>query len=111
MGYSCTAKASYVLQAILSLLQERGTDKGKTSNGWSNKGTSYFFEQGRENKDGAITGTVIEYSAHSSRSVGGARIEPNGTISRFPTTTAKMRGAAEEKGKNEYRRVYEPAFA
>ena len=50
MGYGCTAKAGMVMDTF------RGD--GGSSNVWHYKGVEYFWEQGRENADGAITGSV-----------------------------------------------------
>lgn len=81
MGYSCTAVANEVLEFVLSDLT-KNVGNGK-SNGWFNNGRELFFEQGRENADGAITGQVYEILNQKCYRRGGVRIEPNGTITRF----------------------------
>jgi len=88
MGYSCTAVASRVLDFILADLS-KNVGNG-TSNGWFNNAKELFFEQGRENADGAITGRVYEIRTQPNQNPnklcyqkGSVRIEPSGTITRF----------------------------
>lgn len=56
----------------------------------------YFFERGREQSDGAITGQVFRF-VDSDRVVRATsfRIEPDGTVSRYPTGfRAAIKGVA-----------------
>ena len=87
MGYSCTVAAANVLDAIEDYLREKYPDTpGKpSSNGWMINGRKFFFERGKENDDGAITGTVYSSDPASNRChrAGSVRIEPEGTVTRF----------------------------
>ena len=94
MGYSCTAAAANVLDAIEDYLRAKyptiTKETGKAvSNGWTIDGHEFFFERGRENDDGAITGSVWESYFNVTtcdircRRVGNVRIEPNGSVTRF----------------------------
>lgn len=66
MGYSCNAYASMCLDALEEFTKNQthpiwNHDGGKPINGYlSGKNKPCFLERGRENKDGAITGTVFE---------------------------------------------------
>ena len=126
MGYSCTARASYTLEALLDLIG------GKTSNGLP--GDMGFYEIGREREDGAIVGTVwrkvrtftdAERAARAAEmSRGGCEVRPgwvgdpcrragsfhvraDGTIKAFPYIAASMRRQAEERGSARYSEVHE----
>ena len=84
MGYSCRKDAMDGLETIM----------GETlSNSWiADNGKSCFYEIGRENSDGAITGTVWETDFNNTcRRAGTLRIEPNGSISRWPKANKIMR--------------------
>lgn len=81
MGWSCTALAGDVLDAVRAACIE---DTG-SSNRWRGKSHCYFFEVGRENLDGAITGTVWrEAPGNLCYRSGSFRIEPSGRVSRGP---------------------------
>jgi len=97
MGYSCTAVAGTVLGFILDDLT-KNVNNG-TSNGWFNNGNEYFFEQGQENQDGAITGQVwrIFSRSHDLKRAGNVRIEPNGTVTKFYGIPASLRKLAMSK--------------
>ncbi len=100
MGYSCTAIADRVLEFILNDLN-KNVGNG-TSNGWFNNGDKYFFERGRENDDGAITGQIFLFRANDCWVAGSVRIEPNGKITRFnqiPLSLRKVAGAKLQAGK------------
>lgn len=103
MGYSYAAKAGYALDKLSELIAS------PMSNGMPDGG---FYEHGRENDDGAITGTVWRklnaaergHYAHLSdvadRVVrrGSFRINPDGTIKRFPGLPSSMLREAERLG-------------
>ena len=95
MGYSCTAVADTVLDFILNNLTKNVSNG--TSNGWFNNANEYFFEQGRENQDGAITGQVWRKLNQSAYRAGSVRIEPNGTVTRFYGIPASLRKLARSK--------------
>ena len=104
MGYSCNAISGFALDYIrdeVSLKLPKATSNGMPDGG--------FYEVGRENADGAITGTVWKpYAADPSRVVkrGGFRIEPDGTVSRFPGLKKAVREAATAYAKARYAKVY-----
>ena len=80
MGYSATAAAFRTLDAI----GRYTAYEGGPSNGFRNGGTEGFWEIGREQKDGAITGMV--YLTRDGYIVKSAsfRINPDGVVARFP---------------------------
>jgi len=82
MGYSCSAAASMTQEAMFAELEADGLST--SGNGWKHNGQDYFLEQGREQADGAITGTVYKVKNELCYRVGGVRIEPNGLITRWP---------------------------
>lgn len=107
MGYSCTKIASLTHQALLKILQEteQNPNNPTSSNMWMKKGVEYFDERGRENDDGAITGSVYQSNGSTCRFKGSYKINADGTIARFPTSSAKQRLQAEQeavKRFNEY---------
>lgn len=95
MGYSCTVKADNSLDELIIQLKAAGSEI-ETSNGWMIKDKRYFFQRGREQKDGAITGSVHKHTGERTcKNVGSFRIKPNGRIIRFPTSTKIQREIAE----------------
>ena len=95
MGYSCTKNADDILKNINDILQSKYHNKlPKTKNGQVNDFSvpNGFFEIGKENYDGAITGTVWKFQKDTSeisknsyiKKAGSFRINPNGFIKRFP---------------------------
>jgi hypothetical protein len=96
MGYSLTAKAN----DRLNMIMEHNGDE--SSNTWfDDKGNRYFYEIGRENPDGAFTGSVWkfitegEYAGRAKKS-GSIRIGPNGEVTRFPNMNKAMKAAAKK---------------
>lgn len=126
MGYSCTAKASLVLAAIQSVM-----DAAMPNDKSSNKLPNGFWERGREQPDGAITGTVFKTvrvlsdaeRAEAAAKMGGAcqpswignpcvragsfKISADGKIVRFPQLTLKQRQIAEAAGACAFTARYE----
>jgi hypothetical protein len=101
MGYSCTTIASMTLDALVEII--RDTDASNVYRG-------RFFERGRENSDGAITGTIWKYvDADHVRREGGYKITAEGKILRFPGTTKDERKLAEQTGKARFAKIY-PTF-
>jgi len=92
MGYSCTVKADMVLEALYTQLQATGP--AKVANGWTVGKREYFFEQGRENTDGSITGTIREVICKLAYHRGSAKINHDGKISRWPSSTKAQRESA-----------------
>jgi hypothetical protein len=104
MGYSCSAAASMTQKAMLRELE---LDKLATSgNGWKHNGQEYFLEQGRENPDGAITGTVYRVKDGYCYRSGGVRIEKNGIITRWPCVPQEYIKRAEAIGAARFIQCY-----
>lgn len=102
MGYSCTAIAHMTLDALMDIVRDTES---------SNVYRGRFFEQGRENSDGAITGTIWKYvDENHVRREGSYKISAEGKIVRFPGTTKDERNLAEKTGKARFQRDY-PSFA
>jgi hypothetical protein len=109
MGWSASALAINVHEALNDVLQRGGSDDRNSANVWVRENRHYFWETGRENDDGAVTGTVMgQWQNDPSRyiKVGSFRIEATGKITRFPTSTAAERREAEETGKKKFAAVY-----
>ena len=99
MGYSCTAKAGFTLNACMKIAGDKES---------SNVFRGHFYEQGRENPDGAITAQVMVWlpdGLHCKPS-GSIRIEADGKITRFPTMTKAEKAQAEKAAKKEFDRIY-----
>lgn len=116
MGYSCSAIAGMAAEKLESMLNESNPPPDGASNSWrAADGRLYFFERGRENTDGAVTGSIYRmepdlnagvpgrFFAHK---VGSARIDPDGKIIRWPTASAEYRRAAEAWAAAEFSRIY-----
>ena len=100
MGYSCTAAAAYALERVAQLLQAKADaelsathpsrsldplSKGELPTNIMPDGG--FWERGREHDDGAITGCIwraIPTNPAAVRKGGTFRINPDGTIARWP---------------------------
>lgn len=87
MGYSCTRDAADMLGNISHFFATDGNRNILTI-----RDKQYFFERGRENPDGAITGTLMECLPNDyCRKAGTVRIEPDGELTRFPRLTPTLR--------------------
>lgn len=106
MGYSCAAKASYTLDCLWNELQKNGDNQ--TSNSWTFKGERYFFEQGREQHDGSITGQIMRFLPDGRcRRVGSGKVNSDGSIARWAFSTKDMRQTAEKNGAVKYSEIHE----
>ncbi len=103
MGYSCTAKADFALNAMIVQLKAASSKEIEQSNAWEYKGQDYFFEQGREQDDGSITGTVVSFTGYT---VGSVRIDSEGIVKRWAKSTAIQRTAATDAGNARYGLAY-----
>lgn len=105
MGWSCNAAASFTLDAIKDAQTAMGST---TSNGIMLNGKHVgFWETGRENEDGAITGTVWAMVGEDRcNRVGGFRIEPNGKVTRFPRISRRVLILCEEKSAQRFRETF-----
>lgn len=83
MGYSCTQKADRSLKYTLAKAVGLNPEKDYLSNTWTNNGKKYFYEQGKENEDGAITCQVMQIVGEGCKRAGSMRIEADGTITRW----------------------------
>jgi hypothetical protein len=91
MGYSCTKDARNMLGVIGRMFATNGNPNVLTI-----RGKEYFFERGREQSDGAITGSLFEMLPNEyCRKVGTVRIAADGTIDRFPKLTREEKREAE----------------
>lgn len=87
MGYSCTKKAADTLERIGKAFATDGNPNILTIGG-----RQYFFERGREQSDGAITGALfLSEPGPWASAVGSVRINADGTIARFPKLPADVR--------------------
>jgi len=86
MGWSATAKACQVEQ---EWAQACHAQTGQ-SNVYETSGKRFFYDTGREQRDGAITGQVFRMlpDGFAVRS-GSFRIEADGTVTRYPTGLRK----------------------
>ena len=101
MGYSCSALAAFVCDHMFIQLQSYGNAQN-TSNGWTIDNQDYFFERGREQNDGSITGSVYGPSAKGpgfAHKVGTVKISADGKVVRWATSNANQRNVAELAGK------------
>ena len=89
MSYSCTAQADETMNRIQKYFSDTSFTGGMV-NTFEKNGCVYFWERGKENADGAITGSVFKCSGkigdvrNSIISRSSFRINANGTVKRFP---------------------------
>lgn len=87
MGYSCSKAAS----DMLGLIRHSFSD-GRTSNGLRIGAATFFYEIGRENVDGSITGTVFENTTPGMcRKYGSFKVDAAGFVVRFPGVKRNQR--------------------
>lgn len=110
MGYSCSARAGFTLDAIKSL-SEFDIDSADYK---------YFCEIGGENQDGSITGTVYEligqgyrdeqgFKRRPCKKKGSFKIDSYGNVVRFPGVSKRMFGVVEIVAIEKYDREF-PMF-
>ena len=105
MGYSASTKAFNSLEALIIQLKSASPETEST-NSWMVGYKKYFYEIGKEQRDGAITGIVWRYFGERVRKSGGLRIERSGKIIRFPSSTITQRHVAETDGLAEFARIF-----
>lgn len=109
MSYSSTAIANLSLEQIQRQLTDDFDPNRLPVNYWQHKGRQYFAENGQENEDGRITGTIWRdhstLKGHCERA-GGYHIAADGRILLFPTTIRTQRTAAEAIALAEFLRIY-----
>ena len=107
MGYSSTVMAAYAYESIAKQMKTAYGDDG-TSNVFNTKdGTKFFTETGREQYDGAITGTIYKYvESEKVRAAGSYRIEADGIVTRFYGSSKEMREKAKTDADAKYEETY-----
>lgn len=81
MSYSCTAKANKTLKHVEDYCREENHSSNVF---FGDDGNEYFYEVGRENSDGSITGAVNLLKDQLAYRKGSFRIDSDGTLVRFP---------------------------
>jgi hypothetical protein len=112
MSYSCNAIAGLVYDEMIVQLQSASSCETETQNSWEHNGVRYFAEIGREQNDGAVTGTVWQFLADGKhvRKAGSFRVNPGGKVSRWPTSTQSQRWTAQQAGSAKYQERYKIPF-
>jgi hypothetical protein len=98
MGYSCRRAAGLCVDAI----ERQIIPVTWPSDTWKYQGNEYFWERGREQDDGAITGTVWlvydkpglyinEKPTRLCHKVGSIRVEGDGKLTRWPCIPREVR--------------------
>lgn len=111
MGYSCSAKASYVLTALEEIIASQYPDQ--PTNFLPGEGGSVgFWEIGRENRDNSITGKVYFSRVENGLFyiIGRFKIDRDGKIVRFPRLARNLKIQAQELGIKRYNRIYDINF-
>lgn len=87
MGYSCGRIASLRMDAISdACFKQTGM-----ANTFEVNGNKYFYEIGKENRDGAITGTLNKFTENNRcKRAGTFRVEANGQLTRGPAFFKKV---------------------
>lgn len=95
MGRSYTVKAGEVLEMVAVV----ATDGSRSSNTFQNGKDKFFYELGREQFDGSITGTVHKFLQNGMAIKHGSfKIEASGKIARFAGLASKQIKEIEETG-------------
>ena len=97
MGYSCRKDAGDTLDRLAELLSPRAAG-GSTNSFKLANGVEGFWEIGRENADGSITGKVWKsIDAGHCLPAGSFKISPDGKVVRFPLIPTEFKRKAEQK--------------
>jgi hypothetical protein len=87
MGYSYRVEAGATLNAVFAVTKN---DAG--SNVYFKNGKKYFFEHGKEQEDGSITGTVYLFlDGGFAKKVGSVKIDKEGNIIRWAHCPVKWK--------------------
>jgi hypothetical protein len=106
MGWSATSKACDTEDKLTRACIAQGGNQ----NSYKYKGQDYFWEHGREQADGAITGSVWRMLPDGlARRVGSFRIDPDGTLVRGPFGLNELLQSLEPKPPKPQRRSRNPA--
>jgi hypothetical protein len=89
MGWSCSVKASHMMQ----LVSEKYVEQTGNSNTYIKDGVKYFFENSRkEHSDGSITGKIFKFvSENECIPVGRFKILPDGKVDSWAAFPLKYR--------------------
>lgn len=121
MGYSCNAYASMCLDILNDITQSQAhpvwNDRGSIpSNGYLNQmNIPCFYERGREQKDGAITGQCFKYTRTDNKGdvfylpCGYMRISSEG-IERLPGLSAKTKKDINARARIRYQETYKRPY-
>lgn len=92
MGYSCTVKADNTLQMTLRYANGKNTfDSQLYFSDWTINGQKFFYERGRENNDGSITGCVYLFTDENhARKYGSLKISAEGKVIAWPGMPKKL---------------------
>jgi len=101
-------KRDRITIADLALKAVFDTVKGdsESSNTWQKGGKEFFYENGREREDGAITGTVFVCEGGYITGKRSFKIAPDGTVIRFPFITGKDKKRIALEVEREYSRTF-----
>ena len=106
MGYSCTVRASYTAEAVQARFRHENSGNTFSVDGGE---TVYFSERGREQADGAVTGSIFKMLPDGmARRAGGYRIEADGKITRFKGVPKKFWSEFETASEKRYNETYNP---
>lgn len=104
MGRSYTVMAGESLKAIFNILKEADEE---SSNVFYVKEIKCFYELGKENEDGSITGTIYKFiNTTHILPAGNFKIDPEGNILRFYGSTKLQRIEARATALAEYSRIF-----
>jgi hypothetical protein len=110
MGYSCVTIATLVMDELMKQVREGvSANQFTTIGGRKYKGQNriFFWQQGKEQPDGAMTGPVFVCLPDCmARCCGSYRIEPDGKITRFTGIPKKLWEIAETKAQEVFQKRY-----
>jgi hypothetical protein len=105
MGYSCTRDAQDTLATLSNRFATDGNPNILTMG--TVRKARYFFERGRENEDGAITGRLMVMVQNAdgtdtefAQVKGSVKIAADGTIERWPNLIARDRREIENSARD-----------
>lgn len=104
MSKSYTAIAGFVQEAMINLLQDG--EKEFSSNEWENNGVRYFAEEDSAGDGKSLTGVVYRSKGNQAFQKGTYKVNEEGKVVKWPTSTQDQRDLALEMGRNRYKRVY-----
>ena len=100
MGWSCSAKASYTMEAISKLINR------KSSNDLPG-GVGFYEASNKEWIDGSITGTVWKFvGPNQCKKAGSFKISGDGKIERFPMLPKEIKAWAVALSVVQYKKYY-----